>query len=171
VYLDRQHIYEPIIGEVRANRTMIQTPTYGTSDLPRMVVSLDRATMAGKDAPYAIRVVDPAWIDFNWRSGGPPLVRLARLETVRYIARNSYLSVKTEETLKFEDGRQRFTTRELVEMRAVTSSDVPVDPFNLEIPAGTPVQRQSAYDQLAGVSDAFSRLPRFTKSLETSTGR
>jgi len=169
VYLDRQHIYEPIIGEVRSNRTMIQAPSYGTSDLPRMVVSLDREAKAAQDAPFAIRVVDPAWIDFNWRSGGPPVVRLARLETVRYVARNSYLSVKTEETLRFEDGRQRFTSRELMEMHAVSKHDMPLDPFNLEIPAGTPVQRQSAYDQLSGVSRAFSRLPAFIKSLETQT--
>ena len=127
------------------------------------------ATSNVRDALLRIRVVDPAWIDFNWRSGGPPLVRLARLETVRYVARNSYLSVKTEETLRFEDGRQRFTTRELVEMRAVPVADVPLDPFNLEIPAGTPIQRQSAYEQLSGVSTAFSRLPVFIKSLDSIT--
>jgi len=169
VYLDRQSIYEPIIGEVRANRTMIETPRYGTSALPRMIVSLDRTTTPNGDALYAVRVVDPAWIDFNWRSGGPPLVRLARLETVRYIARDSYLSSKTEETLRLEDGRQRFTTRELVEMRAMSVADAPLDPFTLEIPAGTPVQRQSAYQQLSGVSTAFGRLPAFTKSLTSRT--
>ena len=166
VYLDRQQIYEPIIGEVRKNRAIIETPHYGVSALPRIVLSLDRGGSLNGSPVYGVRVVDPAWIDFNWRSGGPPLVRLARLETVRFIDRDSYLSVKTEETLRFEDGRQRFTTRELVETKAVSPSESPLDPFKLEIPAGTPVQRQSAVQQLTGVADAFRRLPAFTAFLE-----
>jgi hypothetical protein len=130
-----------------------------------MILSLDRTALVDAKRVYGVRVVDAAFIDFNWRSGGPPRVRLGRLETVRYIARDSYLSVKTNETVQFEDGRQRTTTRELMEMRAVGVEDMPLNPFTLEIPAGTPVQQQSAYQQLSGVAAAFSRLPAFTESL------
>jgi hypothetical protein len=118
---------------------------------------------------YRVRVKDPASIEFNWRSEGPPRVRLVSAERVRYIARDSYLSVRTEDSLTFEDGRRRFTTRELVETRAIPTADMSLDPFVLEIPEGTPAQRQSAREHLAAVAQAFGRLPAFNRLLGRHT--
>jgi hypothetical protein len=164
VYLHRQYIYLPIAGERTFNRAVVEASREAESELARVVLSFDRSEVDGTPV-YRVRIVDPASIDFNWRSEGPPHVRLARAETVRYIARDSYLSVRSEETLKFEDGRERFTVRQLVEMRAVAAADMSLDPFKLEVPEGTPVQRQSAFEQLSGVAQAFRRLPQFARSL------
>jgi hypothetical protein len=165
-YLDRQYIYVPITRERRFNRAIIEAPQYGKSELPRVVSSVDQSETFRGQAVYRVRLVDPASIDFNWRSQGPPRVRLAWVETVSYIARDSYLGLKTEQTLKFEDGRQRVTTKELLETRAVDIADANLDSFNLDVPQGTPVRRQSALEQLSGVSNAFSRLPQFAATLE-----
>jgi hypothetical protein len=162
VYLDRQYIYLPIIGERRTNRAIVESPNFGVSELPRVVSSVEPSVTEQGQSIFRVRVVDPTFIDFNWRSEGPPRVRLAWVETVNYIARDSYLGLKIEKTVKFEDGRQRSTTKELVEMRAVSIADSPIDPFKLTVPEGTPIHRQSAFEQLTGVANAFSRLPEFT---------
>ena len=52
---------------------------------------------------------------------------------------------------------------------AISVAETSLDAFNLEIPDGTPVRRQSAFEQLSGVATAFSRLPAFTQSLTTRT--
>lgn len=171
LYLDRQYIYLPITGERRFNRAVIETPRQDVSDLPRIVLSLDQSENLNGTPVYRVRVVDHAFIDFNWRSQGPPRVRLASAEIVCYIVRDSYLSVRTEQTLRFEDGRERVTTQELVETRPVRAADLSLDPFKLEVPDGTPVQRQSAFEQLSGVASAFSRLTEFTATLDQGKGR
>lgn len=170
VYLQRQYIYLPITGERRFNRAIIQPPRDIPDNLPRIVVSSASSEINGTPA-YRVRVVDPASITFNWRSEGPPLVRLAWTEIVRYIARDSYLSVRSEETLKFVDGRTRFTTRELVETRAVSVAGLSLDPFKLDVPEGTPMQQQSAFDQLSGVARAYTELPALTATLENAASR
>jgi hypothetical protein len=165
VYLDRQYIYLPITGERRFNRAMIESHLEsGTGPLPRVVLSFDTSQVNGTPV-YRVQAVDPASIDFNWRSEGPPRVRLAWAKIVRYIARDSYLSVRSEETLKFVDGRTRVTTRELLETRAISTRDLSLDPFKLDVPDGTPVQHQSAFDQLSGVANAYSQLPELTATL------
>ncbi len=169
VYLDRQHIYEPIIGEIRSNRSVVDTPTSGVSDLPRLVISLAATTTIDGVAAYAVRVVDPASIEFAWRIDGPPTVWLVRREAVRYIARDTYLSIKTEETLLFEDGRTRNITRRLIDMRSVPIADAPADLFAINVPPVTAIRRQSADEQLAGVAAAFGRLPDSIISRPAST--
>lgn len=164
IYLGRQYIYLPIAGERLFNRSVLDSPRQGASPFARIVLSFDRATIDGT-VVYRVRATDPASIDFNWRSDGPPRVRMARAETVRYIAQDSFLGVRTEETITFADGQRRFTTRELVETRAVPVADLSLDPFRLEIPEGTPVKRQSALDHLSGVAAAFGRLPNLSRSL------
>jgi hypothetical protein len=156
-YLRRQSIYLPIVGERTFNRAVIDAAHQADEGPPRVVLSFDRGEMGGTRV-YRVRMIDPAWIDFNWRSDGPPRVSLASAEWVRYIACDSYLSVRTESTLTFENGRRRVTTRELLETRAIPTADLPLDPFSLEVPEGTPVQRQSALDHLSAVALAFGRL-------------
>jgi len=160
VYLDRQYMYLPITGERRFNVAMLNAPRRDLTKLPRLVVSLDPPGRGASASVYRVRIVDPASIDFLWRSDGPPRVRLARAEIVSDIQRESYLGVRTEETETFESGRQMVTTKELVEMRTVGSGDLSLDPFKLEVPAGTPVQHQSAVALLAGVASALGRLPQ-----------
>jgi len=166
VYLARQHIYEPIAGERRFNRALIEAPNDGISQMPRVIVSSDNSQALHGTPVFRVRIVDPASIAFNWRRGGPPPVQLAAAEIVRYIDQENYLTVRTEETYRFENGQKRVTSHELVETRTLDASQVPVDPFTLEAPAGTPVQWQSAEQQLLGVADALKRLPRFTSTFD-----
>jgi hypothetical protein len=166
VYLDRQYLYVPITGERRSNRAVLDATVANDSVMPRVVVSLDAATSPSDAAAYQVRVVDPVSVTFNWRAGAPPRVQLMRSETVRSIARDSYLSVATEETDWLESGRRTITSRRLVEMRTIDLHDLAPDPFQLDVPAGTPVQRQSAREMLSAVLDAFGRLPQFTSIFE-----
>ena len=163
VYLDRQYIYLPITGERRFNKAILKPEADIPPSLPRIVVSSDSTEINGT-AAYRVRVVDPAAITFNWRSEGPPRVRAGSAEIVRYIARDSYLSVRSDETFQYVDGTTRFTTRELVETRAVNVEGSPLDPFKLDVPEGTPVHLQSAFDQLSGVAAAYATLARPTST-------
>jgi hypothetical protein len=170
VYLGRQYIYLPITGERRFNRAIIQSSPDASNPLPRIVVSSDVTDINGIPA-YRVRVVDPAAITFNWRSEGPPRVRAGSAEIVRYIARDSYLSVRSDETFKYVDGTTRFTTRELVETRAVNADGLSLDPFKLDVPDGTPVHHQSAFDQLSGVAEAYATLPQLASPVRRSSQR
>jgi hypothetical protein len=71
--------------------------------------------------------------------------------------------VRTEERWSFEDGRQRLTTRELVATKAIDAGSLGSNPFVIEVPSGTPVQRQSAPAHLSGVARALARVPSFTR--------
>lgn len=170
VYLGRNYIYAPITGERNFNRAILESPAHNIPEMPRILVSFDESHMLNGTPVYRVRVLDSASVTFNWRSSGPPLIRLAQAEITRYIARDSFLSVRTEERWVFEDGRQRFTTRELVETRPIAAGTLAFDPFAIEVPRGTPVQQQSAVAQLAGVADALGRVPAFTsrRSRETA---
>ena len=170
VYLDRQYIYMPITGERRFNRSIIEDPRPPDGAMARMIVSLDDSSTPDGAPAYRVRVVDPALIRFNWRSDGPPRVRVGTAEIVRYIARESYLSVRMEETSQLEDGTRMFTTRELVETRAVSASEIGFDPFTLEIPPGTPTHVQSAFEHLSGVAAALDRLPRVRGTWDSQAG-
>ncbi len=165
-YLRRQYIYVPITGERAFNRAMLDAPVDYVQAMPRVVLSSPEIETVNGTAVYRVRMADPAAITFNWRSEGAPNVRLAPVEVVRYIARDSFLTVRTEETHVFEDGSRRFTRRELAETRTVSARDLPIDPFKIEVPDGTPVQRQSPVAQLSGVLDALGRLPALTRRLQ-----
>ena len=58
------------------------------------------------------------------------------------------------------------TRSELTAARTLSARALSMDPFTLDVPAGTPVQRQSAAAQLSGVVDALSRLPAFARALQ-----
>jgi hypothetical protein len=162
VYLDRHYIYAPIIGERAFNRAMVEAPAHHVPEMPRILTSFDHSHVLDTTPVYRVSVLDSASVTFNWRSSGPPLIRLARADIVRYIARDSFLSLRTEEQFLFEDGRRRFTTRELVTTKAVDPATLERDPFVIDVPPGTPTQRQSASEQLAGVADILRRVPAFT---------
>lgn len=156
-YLDRGYIYEPIIGERRFNRAMLEE---GEGVLPRTMLSLDATDLVGDVQVYRVRMIDPVRVRFRWRSSGPPVVWLARLETVRSISRDTYLGVRAEETYDFEDGRHIVTTRELVEAQVIDAFALRGrdDPFTLGAPAGVPVRRQSAVEHLSEVARALERV-------------
>lgn len=158
-YLDRGYIFEPISGERRFNRLALETSVERNSPLPRIMVSLRQETLPSGVLVHAVRIVDPARVRFRWRSEGPPVVWLERRETVRYIARDTYLSLKAEETYGTEDGRRVFTTRELLETRIGEPGADGIDPFVLTVPEGTPVRRQSATEQLSAVARLLRQIP------------
>ena len=158
-YLDRGYIFEPISGERRFNRIALETSTEQNAPLPRVMVSLREETLPHGVGVYAVRIVDPARVRFRWKSEGAPVAWLESRETVRYIARDTYLSLKAEEAYETEDGRRVFQTRELLETRIVEAGAYSADPFLLTVPEGTPVRRQSASEQLSAVMTVLRRIP------------
>ena len=158
-YLDRGYIFEPISGERRFNRIALETSTEHDGPLPRVMVSLREETLPHGVGVYAVRIVDPARVRFRWKSEGAPTAWLEWRETVRYIARDTYLSLKAEETYETEDGRRVFQTRELLETRIVEAGADNVDPFLITVPEGTPVRQQSASEQLSAVAAVLGRIP------------
>jgi hypothetical protein len=164
-YLDRGYIFEPISGERRFNRIALQTSTERRDALPRIMVSLREETLPTGTDVYAVRIVDPARVRFRWKSRGAPAAWLEWRETVRYIARDTYLSLGAEETYQTENGHRMFQTRELLETRIVERDAIGVDPFLLSVPKGTPVRRQLAADQLSAVAAVLeNKLDRFSRT-------
>jgi hypothetical protein len=163
-YLSRGYIYEPILSELRFNQAMLRDVT-GIEPLQRFRLSVDSATLDGHPV-YKVRSTDDVRMQFRWRSKGPPVVWLERQETVRYISRVTYLAVRSEETHLDETGARIETTRELVESRNLVLPTDGESPFDLSIPAGVPVRRQSAYDHLVEVLRALGRAPRFLSEIE-----
>ena len=151
-YLDRGYIFEPISSERRFNRIALQTSTERNDALPRVIVSLREETLPTGTQVYAVRIVDPARVRFRWKSQSTPAAWLEWRETVRYIARDTYLSLRAEETYQNENGRQVFQTRELLETRIVERDAIGGDPFALSVPQGTPVRRQVAADLLSAIA-------------------
>lgn len=170
LYLDRHYIYAPITGERSFNKAIVEAPALSVPEMPRILVSFDASHLLNATPVYRVRLLDSASVTFNWRSSGPPLIRLAQAEIVRYMARDSFLSVRTDERLILEDGRRRSTTRELVTTKALERAFLPADPFAIDVPPGTPVQQQSAVEHLAGVASVLERVPAFTSRLSRESG-
>jgi hypothetical protein len=158
-YLNRGYIFEPISGERRFNRIALETSTETNASLPRVMVSLREERLASGVDVYAVRIVDPARVRFRWRSEGAPTAWLEWRETVRYIARDTYLSLRAEETYETENGHRIYSTRELLETRILERGAIHMDPFDLTVPEGTPVRRQSAREQLSAVAGVLRHLP------------
>ena len=157
VYLDRHYIYAPIRGERAYNRALVSQHSNALAEMPRVLVSLDGAQRLNGMPVYRVRLVDSASVTFNWRSTGPPVVRIAQAEIVRYISQESFLSVRTEERLVFEDGRQRESVRELEATEVFSRQKLASDPFILDVPSGTPVRWQSAQEHLSAVAEVLRR--------------
>jgi hypothetical protein len=159
-YLARGYIYQPLVSERRFNDAMLQEVA-GPAPLPRVRLSLDDSDLGGQPDLYKVRSVDAVRIQFRWKSAGPTAVWLERQETVRYIAKDTYLTVKSEERAEDERGRTVNTTRELVQTQTVDEWADGVSPFELVVPDTVPVRHQSAYEHLSQVIDALRRAPAF----------
>lgn len=171
-YIDLGYIYEPIRGEQRFNRAMLESAASSVSGLqiPRVVLSVDRSAEVRGVPVFKVRVVHPARIRARWRSEGPPIVRTLREETVRYVQRDSYLGVKSETLSEYEDGRRVQSTRDLVETRVIKTPADALEPFHLDVPQHIPVRRQSAFDHLSEVARKL-RQSRTTRGLPEGSGR
>jgi hypothetical protein len=152
-YLRRNFIYMPIAGERRFNREILEGAASGP--MPRSV-TVDDAVANGKPA-FAVRAVDPSRVQFMWRSGGPPLVQLAREEATSYVAKDSYLTIKSQRSTEFRSGRLTSESRTLEDTRTYRMADLERNPFEVNVPQGTRVNRQSALDHLTAVLDALQK--------------
>src|SRR5690606_38082431 len=123
-------------------------------EMPRVLVSYTPVRLDGRPV-YRVRLFDAAAVTFNWRSTGPSLVRVGQAEIVRYIARDSFLSLRTEQRVLYDDGRQRDSIRELAATEVLSVDELRDDPFHFTVPDGTPVRRQAAHEHLASVTDAL----------------
>ena len=167
-YLDRGYIYRPIAAERQFNRTLLESPASASAGLPQIMLSLDRSKELNGIPVYAVRIVEPIRIQFRWRSDGPPSAWVTRQETVRYIAQDTFLSLRTEEIQQFTDGRRVITTLELLGTRLSEPDAQGVNPFELEVPEGTPVRRQSALEQLSAVVHVLRRVSPMLSSSSSS---
>ena len=109
------------------------------------------------DAGRTVRAIDPVRVRFRWKRGGPPAVWLARHEMVRYVSRDTYLSLRTEDVVQHETGELVATTRELIATRVSLGADEP-HAFDLKVPDGTPTEAQSAFAHLSEVAKALNRV-------------
>jgi hypothetical protein len=154
-YLSRGYIYEPFIGERRLNRAAIEPG--GDVDAFRGVqLSLDASAMLHGVPVYKVRAIDPVRVRFWWRRESPA-VWLARQETVRYVSRDTYLSLRTEDIVQHETGEHVVTSRELLETR-ISPTAHESDAFVLTVPDTTPVRTQSPSALLSEVAKALSRV-------------
>jgi hypothetical protein len=153
-YIDLGYIYEPIRGEQRFNRAMLESAAAPPTalQLPRAVLSVDRFADVRGVPVFKVRVLHPARIRARWRGEGPPIVRTLREETMRYVLRDSYLGVKTETVSEYEDGRRVQSTRDLVETRVIKTPADALEPFHVEVPPQVPVRRQSAFEHMSEVA-------------------
>ena len=79
-------------------------------------------------------------------------------ETIRYISRDTYLTLKTEDDHQYETGERDSTSRELIETRISAAGSAGETVFDLEVPTGTPARAQSASEQLSAVAAALNRV-------------
>ncbi len=157
-YLNRGYIFEPISGERRFNRSMLENAGGMEVALPRVILSLGTETLASGINVYAVRMIDPARVRFRWTSEGPPTAWVERRETIRYIARDTYLNVRAEETHEGPNGKRTTITRELVETRIVEREAGAVDPFTIDALPTAPVRWQSALEHLSAVAAVLSQI-------------
>ena len=124
-YLRRHFIYMPIAGERRFNREILEGAAGGP--MPRSVTVDDVVVESGKPA-FAVRAVDPSRVQFLWRSGEPPHVQLAREEAISYIAKDSYLTIKSQRNTEYRSGRRSFELRTLEETRTYSGGPADTEP-------------------------------------------
>ena len=168
-YLARGSIYEPIVSERRFNDAMLKAVA-GPEPLPQMLLSVDDAAALNGVPVYRVRSLETVRVPFRWRISGAPKMWLERRETLKYIAKDSFLTVKAEETVETESGEQIYTVRELTETRTLSMppSDSPDNPFGWVGAVDVPVRRQSAFEQLSQVTRTLRRAPEFLARLRTA---
>lgn len=161
-YLARSYIYEPIVSERRFNAAMLTSVT-GPEPLPRVLLAVDDSASLNGVPVYRVRSIEAVRLPFRWRSSGPPQMWLERQETVRYIAKDSFLTLRAEEEVETENGRRVQTVRELIDTRtlAMPSRDDDSNPFNLKNAEQVPTRRQSAAEHLSQVIRTLRRAPAF----------
>jgi hypothetical protein len=108
-------------------------------------------------AAFAVRADDPSRVQFLWRSGEPPWVQLAREEAISYIAKDSYLTIKSQRNTEYRSGRRTFELRTLEETRTYRMEQLPRNPFEVKVPEGTRVNRQSALELLTAILEALQK--------------
>jgi hypothetical protein len=153
-YLRRHFIYMPITGERRFNREILEGASGGP--MPRSVTVEDVIIDDGK-AAFAVRAVDPSRVQFLWQSGEPPRVQLAREEAISYIAKDSYLTIKSQRDTEYRSGRRSVELRTLEETRTYRMDQLTRNPFEIKLPDGTRINRQSAHELLTAILDALQK--------------
>ena len=156
-YLDRGYLVEPIVSDQRFNWRAIQEQTDHISQLPRVVLSIERASQQSGDAYYRVGIVEERRPWFWWSAAGEPLVWLEHQETVRFISANNYLSWRIESKREDDQGCRLNSTRKLIMDERLPKTGSGSDVFALQVPPGTPVRRQSATELLRAVLAALDR--------------
>jgi hypothetical protein len=161
-YLARAYIYEPIVSERRFNDAML-TSVAGPEPLPHVLLAVDDSALLNGVPVYRVHSMEAVRLPFRWRSSGPPEMWLEQQATVRYIAKDSFLTLRAEEEIDAENGRHVQIVRELVETVTLPmpARDDESNPFNLENASQVPLRRQSAFEHLSQVIRTLRRAPAF----------
>ena len=149
----------PLTGEMAYNRQLIQGPSPSGTVLPRVQRSMEFTKLRGEPVAV-IRTMHPVrpWSEYG--ADGAISTALARVDTVRWISRKTYLTLRIETTATLEDQRQVSYASDLLEMRSIPAADLDSEPFHLEIPPGTPIKRYQPDDQLLSLVAALRRIAR-----------
>jgi hypothetical protein len=159
----RQVVAEPIWSDRWENRLMLGIE----SREPRPEESIDIApwTTPAGGRGYRLRLVDRLrpWIE--WRGtalAGVPAV----FERVRYVDARAYLTLRETAEYRLPDGRVFAYEREVLDSERVPLDGHAEARFRLEVPAGTPVRRASAEEELRALADALRPPDKSTHSEE-----
>jgi len=159
-YLARGPIYEPILSERRFNHAMFRGAA-APEMLPHVVLSVDESAMLHGVDVYRVRSIEAVRVPFRWRSVGPPNMWLERRETLSYVAKDSFLTLRSEETVQTETGRRVEAVRELVDTQSLNMPSGPSDPFALTGAERVQTRRQSAAELFSQLTRTLVRAPAF----------
>ncbi len=157
-YLDRGYLVEPVVSDQRFNWGALQDQSEHIDQLPRVVLTMERASQTSGDAYYRVGIVEDRRPWFWWSAAGAPSVWLEHQETVRYISAKTYLSWRIESKREDDRGCWLNSTRNLIADERLPKTGTGSDVFALQVPPNTPVRRQSATDLLQAVLSALDRM-------------
>lgn len=148
----RQIVPEPIWSDRWENRLLLGVE----SREPRPEESVDVAPWTTPEGTrgYRLRLVDRLrpWIE--WRGSalaGVPAV----FERVRYVDARAYLTLRETAEYRLPDGRVFAYERDVLDSERVPLDGHAEARFRLEVPAGTPVRRASAEEELRALAEAL----------------
>jgi hypothetical protein len=154
-YLSRRRlVYEPVWSDRLQNRTLLRLESRGGHTVGTLGLA-PWTTPDGKPG-YRLSEIDPTypWLE---RRGAMLVGKPARLERVRYVEGGSYLTLRETTDYRLADGGGFSGERIIVSTRR-TPRTVETDArFELRIPAGTPVFRAGALEELRAIAAALTK--------------
>jgi len=117
---------------------------------------------------YRVQLEEPLRLWFESSRDGVLEVFLGHGTTIREIGRDDGLTLAVATTLTLEGNDQIRMTSEVIDQAVEQPPTSANNPFSLDVPPGTPVRRQSAYDELAAMAPTLMRYMKLLETTDTS---